>query len=72
LEPLWISLEWFLEIEALFKDIMLVNGYTWPCLNLERRCSRFLNGCNLRFLGLDMTCLPRTDNGSSDTPAGTF
>jgi FtsP/CotA-like multicopper oxidase with cupredoxin domain len=35
-----------------FGNMMLVNGRTWPFLNVERRRYRFriLNGCNARFL----------------------
>ena len=40
-----------------FADSMLVNGRTWPFLEVERRRYRFrlLNGCNSRFLILRMT-----------------
>jgi spore coat protein A, manganese oxidase len=38
-----------------FGNMMLVNGKTWPYLNVEQRRYRFrfLNGCNSRFLILD-------------------
>jgi bilirubin oxidase len=41
-----------------FGNTMVVNGFTWPYLEVERRRYRFrfLNGCNSRFLVL------RTDN----------
>jgi spore coat protein A len=42
-----------------FGNMMVVNGFTWPYLDVEQRRYRFrfLNGCNSRFLIL------RTDNG---------
>ena len=42
-----------------FGNMMVVNGFTWPHLEVEQRRYRFrfLNGCNSRFLIL------RTDNG---------
>src|SRR5436190_6810682 len=38
-------------------DVMLVNGKVWPYLNVEPRMYRFriLNGCNARFLNLDIS-----------------
>lgn len=57
-----------------FGNMMVVNGNTWPYLNVERRRYRFrfLNGCNSRFLVLKMTTSPRTDDGAFNTPEGTF
>ncbi len=42
-----------------FGNMMVVNGFTWPYLEVEQRRYRFrfLNGCNSRFLYL------KTDNG---------
>src|SRR6185312_5335865 len=42
--PYWIS--------AVFGDVMVVNGRSWPTLAVEPRRYRlrFLNGCNSRFL----------------------
>src|SRR6266568_4553600 len=39
-----------------FGDVMLVNGKVWPFLDVEPRMYRFriLNGCNARFLNLDI------------------
>jgi FtsP/CotA-like multicopper oxidase with cupredoxin domain len=54
--PFWIP--------EFFGDVMLVNGKTWPHLNVEPRRYRFrvLNGCNARFLEL------RLVSPSSDRP----
>jgi FtsP/CotA-like multicopper oxidase with cupredoxin domain len=43
-----------------FGDAMVVNGRTWPYLEVEARRYRFrfLNGCNSRFLILKMNGLP--------------
>lgn len=43
-----------------FGNMMVVNGFTWPFLEVEQRRYRFrfLNGCNSRFLIL------KTDNGT--------
>ncbi|MDX1417314.1 MAG: multicopper oxidase domain-containing protein, partial [Candidatus Promineifilaceae bacterium] len=43
-----------------FGNMMVVNGFTWPYLEVEQRRYRFrfLNGCNSRFLIL------KTDNGT--------
>ncbi len=40
-----------------FGNTMVVNGQTWPFLEVEQRCYRFrlLNGCNSRFLILDFS-----------------
>ena len=39
-----------------FGDVMLVNGFVWPFLDVEPRMYRFriLNGCNARILSLDI------------------
>jgi len=43
-----------------FGNMIMVNGNTWPFLNVEQRRYRvrFLNGCNSRFLILDFTNIP--------------
>jgi spore coat protein A, manganese oxidase len=43
-----------------FGNTMLVNGNTWPFLEVEQRRYRFrfLNGCNSRFLILDFSHIP--------------
>jgi FtsP/CotA-like multicopper oxidase with cupredoxin domain len=43
-----------------FGNMMVVNGQTWPFLNVEQRRYRFrlLNGCNSRFLILDFNNVP--------------
>jgi len=43
-----------------FGNMMVVNGFTWPFLNVEQRRYRFrlLNGCNSRFLILDFGDIP--------------
>jgi FtsP/CotA-like multicopper oxidase with cupredoxin domain len=45
--PFWIP--------EFFGDVIVVNGKTWPYLNVQPRRYRFrlLNGCNSRFLELD-------------------
>jgi spore coat protein A len=55
-EPSDVSPIWNPEF---FGNMMVVNGFTWPYLEVEQRRYRFrfLNGCNSRFLIL------RTDNG---------
>ncbi|HEX6383836.1 MAG TPA: multicopper oxidase [Anaerolineae bacterium] len=57
-----------------FGNMMVVNGFTWPFLEVEQRRYRFrfLNGCNSRFLVLKMTTSPRSDNDDFNTPEGTF
>jgi spore coat protein A len=57
-----------------FGNMMVVNGRTWPYLEVERRRYRFrfLNGCNSRFLVLKMTRSPRGNNANFNTPEGTF
>ncbi len=57
-----------------FGNMMVVNGFAWPYLEVEQRRYRFrfLNGSNSRFLVLKMTTSPRTDNFSFNTPEGTF
>ena len=46
-----------------FGNTIIVNGNTWPFLNVERRRYRFrlLNGCNSRFLILDFNGIPDVD-----------
>jgi FtsP/CotA-like multicopper oxidase with cupredoxin domain len=53
-----------------FGNMMVVNGFTWPYLEVERRRYRFrfLNGCNSRFLVLKMTTSPRENNDSFNSP----
>ncbi len=43
-----------------FGNMMMVNGNTWPYLNVEQRRYRFrfLNGCDSRFLILDFSNIP--------------
>jgi len=43
-----------------FGNVMMVNGNTWPFLNVEQRRYRFrfLNGCDSRFLILDFSGIP--------------
>ncbi len=43
-----------------FGNMMVVNGQTWPFLDVEQRRYRFrlLNGCNSRFLILDFSNIP--------------
>jgi FtsP/CotA-like multicopper oxidase with cupredoxin domain len=43
-----------------FGNVMMVNGTTWPFLDVERRRYRFrlLNGCDSRFLILDFSSIP--------------
>lgn len=43
-----------------FGNCIIVNGNTWPFLNVEKRRYRFrfLNGCNARFLILDFSQIP--------------
>jgi FtsP/CotA-like multicopper oxidase with cupredoxin domain len=57
-----------------FGNMMVVNGFTWPYLEVEQRRYRFrfLNGCNSRFLVLKMTTSPRGDNNSFNTPEHSF
>jgi len=57
-----------------FGNMMVVNGGTWPYLNVERKRYRFrfLNGCNSRFLLLKLTTTPRSDNSSFNQPEGDF
>jgi FtsP/CotA-like multicopper oxidase with cupredoxin domain len=46
-----------------FGNAIIVNGSTWPYLNVERRRYRFrlLNGCQSRFLILDFGTIPGVD-----------
>jgi len=57
-----------------FGNMMVVNGFTWPYLEVEQRRYRFrfLNGCNSRFLVLKMTTAPRSDNNAFNTPEYSF
>jgi FtsP/CotA-like multicopper oxidase with cupredoxin domain len=43
-----------------FGNVMMVNGNTWPFLEVEKRRYRFrfLNGCDARFLILDFSQIP--------------
>ncbi len=43
-----------------FGNMMVVNGQTWPYLDVEQRRYRFrlLNGCNSRFLIVDFSAIP--------------
>ncbi len=57
-----------------FGNMMVVNGFTWPFLEVEQRRYRFrfLNGCNSRFLLLKMTTSPRGSNDGFNTPEHSF
>jgi FtsP/CotA-like multicopper oxidase with cupredoxin domain len=57
-----------------FGNMMVVNGFTWPSLDVEQRRYRFrfLNGCNSRFLILKMTTSPRENNDAFNTPEHSF
>jgi len=57
-----------------FGNMMVVNGFTWPYLEVEQRRYRFrfLNGCNSRFLILKMTTAPRMNNDAFNTPEYSF
>jgi bilirubin oxidase len=57
-----------------FGNMMVVNGFTWPYLEVEQRRYRFrfLNGCNSRFLVLKMTTTPRMNNDAFNTPEYSF
>jgi bilirubin oxidase len=57
-----------------FGNMMVVNGFTWPFLEVEQRRYRFrfLNGCNSRFLILKMTTTPRSDNDAFNAPEFSF
>jgi FtsP/CotA-like multicopper oxidase with cupredoxin domain len=57
-----------------FGNMMVVNGQTWPFLEVEQRRYRFrfLNGCNSRFLVLKMTTTPRMNNDGFNTPGHSF
>jgi FtsP/CotA-like multicopper oxidase with cupredoxin domain len=50
--PIWLP--------EYFGNVMVVNGVSWPFLNVEKRRYRFrlLNGCNSRFLILDFSDIP--------------
>ncbi|MEO8428249.1 MAG: twin-arginine translocation signal domain-containing protein [Verrucomicrobiota bacterium] len=65
--PLWNA--------EFFGNCMVVNGHTWPFLNVEQRRYRFriLNACNSRFLILKMSndmpiCQIGADGGFLPTP----
>jgi bilirubin oxidase len=57
-----------------FGNMMVVNGFTWPQLEVEQRRYRFrfLNGCNSRFLVLKLTTTPRMNNDGFNTPEHNF
>ncbi len=57
-----------------FGNMMVVNGFTWPFLEVEQRRYRFrfLNGCNSRFLILKMTTTPRMNNDGFNSPEFSF
>jgi FtsP/CotA-like multicopper oxidase with cupredoxin domain len=57
-----------------FGNMTVVNGFTWPYLEVEQRRYRFrfLNGCNSRFLVLKMTTTPRMNNDGFNTPEFNF
>jgi spore coat protein A, manganese oxidase len=57
-----------------FGNMMVVNGRTWPTLNVQRKRYRFrlLNGCNARFLVLKLTRTPRTADDVLNTAEGDF
>ena len=57
-----------------FGNMMVVNGFTWPYLEVEQRRYRFrfLNGCNSRFLVLKMTTKPRKNNKRFNKPEEAF
>jgi FtsP/CotA-like multicopper oxidase with cupredoxin domain len=57
-----------------FGNMMVVNGFTWPYLEVEQRRYRFrfLNGCNSRFLVLKMTTAPRSGNDAFNTAEYSF
>jgi FtsP/CotA-like multicopper oxidase with cupredoxin domain len=57
-----------------FGNMNVVNGFTWPYLEVEKRRYRFrfLNGCNSRFLVLKMTTNPRMSNDGFNTPEHPF
>lgn len=59
--PFWIP--------EFFGDAMVVNGRTWPRLAVEPRRYRLrlLNGCNARFLSMNLTEAPNAN--SADAPS---
>ena len=65
IHPFWIP--------EFFGDAMVVNGKTWPYLNVEPRRYRFrlLNGCNARFLKLGLTDLSSNRSGPAFWQIGT-
>jgi spore coat protein A, manganese oxidase len=54
-----------------FGNMIMVNGNTWPFLNVQQRRYRFrfLNGCQSRFLILDFNDIPVWRSGRSATRA---
>jgi len=55
-----------------FGNMMVVNGQTWPYLDVEQRRYRFrlLNGCNSRFLILDFSSIPGVELWQIGTEGG--
>jgi FtsP/CotA-like multicopper oxidase with cupredoxin domain len=55
-----------------FGNALMVNGNTWPVLDVEQRRYRFrlLNGCNSRFLILDFSGIPGVDVWQIGTEGG--
>lgn len=55
-----------------FGSTIMVNGRTWPYLDVEQRRYRFrlLNGCNSRFLILDFSAIPGADVWQIGTEGG--
>ena len=57
-----------------FGNMIMVNGNTWPFLNVEQRRYRFrfLNGCQSRFLILDFATSRASRSGRSATRAASW
>lgn len=55
-----------------FGNVMMVNGATWPFLEVEQRRYRFrlLNGCNARFLIVDFARIPGAEVWQIGNEAG--
>ena len=55
-----------------FGNTIMVNGHTWPYLDVEQRRYRLrlLNGCNSRFLILDFSAIPGADVWQIGTEGG--
>jgi len=53
-----------------FFNVMVVNGASWPSLNVEPQRYRFrlLNGCNSRFLNLSLQALDANGNALGEVP----